>query len=152
MPRFVLPRAALLAASLALAAPAGAETDADHVTATELRNEIAAALQSVADYTAQERDEALAAAREGLNALDAEIARRQAALRADWAGMSEEAHTETARALARLQTARNRLGERMGALQAGAASAWDELQAGFSGAFDALADAWAEEDSARAPE
>lgn len=145
-------RAALLIGALALCAPmAQADDDSDaHGTAAEMRNEIGEALQAVAAYSAQERDEAIAAARTGLDRLDAEIARRQQALREDWSDMTEEARADASRAIGALQGARNRLGERLGALQAGTASAWDELQQGFAGAFDALSKAWNDEDASRA--
>ena len=57
-------------------------------------------------------------------------------MRENWAEMSDAAR-ETAEARLRdLRQARNRLGERYGALESGASSAWDELKTGFS-------DAWA---------
>jgi chromosome segregation ATPase len=137
-------RAAGLSALLALPA-AAQETDAQ-TTPDEVRAEISDAMDAVATYSAQERDEALAEARAALDRLDAEIARREQALREGWSEMSE-ATRETAQARLRdLQQARNRLGERYGALESGASSAWDELTTGFADAWGAFSEAWSAAD------
>ena len=136
-------RGAALAAALALSAPAAAAQDTrTHTTADEMRAEISQAMEAIATYSVQERDRALADARQALDRLDAEIEQREQALRETWAEMSEAAR-ETARArLQDLRKARNRLGERYGALETGASSAWDELRTGFSDAWIAFSGAW----------
>lgn len=135
-----------VAVTVAFALPAAAQ-DQDALTTTdEVRTEISEAMNAIAAYSAQERDQALAEAREALNRLDAEIARREQALRENWADMSDAAR-ETAQARVQdLRDARNRLGERYGALQAGASSAWDELQAGFSDAWTTFSESWSASD------
>ncbi|WP_371038596.1 hypothetical protein [Rhodosalinus sp. FB01] len=141
-------RGAVAALALGCAALPAAAQDTDALTTTEeVRAEIAEAMDAVAAYSEQERDAALTRAREALDRLDAEIARREQALRENWAEMSEEAR-ETARdQLRELRAARNRLGERFGALQAGADSAWDQLKDGFADAWDAVAEAWSADDN-----
>lgn len=110
----------------------------------EVRSELSEAMQALGDYTAQERDEALAAAREALDRADAEIERQEQALRENWAEMSEAAREDAAARLEDLREARNQLGERFGALRAGADSAWDDLTQGFSNAWDSFSDAWSD--------
>jgi ribosomal protein S20 len=133
-------RAVGLAALLAV--PATAQDTNGQTTPEEVRTEISQAIEAIAAYSEQERDEALAEAREVLDRLDAEIAEREQALRENWADMSAAAQ-ETAQArLQELRDARNRLGERFGALEAGASAAWDELKDGFTSAWSAFSDAW----------
>jgi len=133
---------ALVAAVAAFAMPAAAQDEAALTTTDDVRAEISEAMSAIAAYSEQERDEALAQVREALNRLDAEIERREEALRQNWAEMSGAAR-ETARAgLRDLRTARNRLSERYGALMTGATGAWEELKTGFSGAWDAFSEAW----------
>lgn len=144
-------RLAPLAAACCLAAPLAAQEAGDTpalTTSEEVRTEISEAFDAIADYTAQERDEALADAEAALADLDAEIARREQALRENWSEMSASARARARDQLAELRAARNRLGERYGALQAGAESAWDELKEGFGDAWDAFSAAWEEEDGA----
>jgi len=136
------------AALLAVAsAPALAQDDNAALTTTDdVRAEVSEAMDAIADYSEQERDEALSKAREALARLDAEIERREQALRENWSDMSDSAQ-DTARArLKDLREARNTLSERYGALQSGASSAWDELKSGFSDAWTAFSDAWSDAD------
>lgn len=147
MTAFNVIRVATVVALLSL--PAAAQDSGALTTADEVRAEISEAMDAIADYSEQERDQALAEAREALNRLDAEIERREQALRDNWADMSGAAR-ETAQArLQNLRAARNRLGERYGALETGTNNAWDELKTGFSDAWSAFSDAWraADEDT-----
>jgi len=129
-----------------LAVPAAAQDTDALTTSEEVRTEISQAMDAIAAYSEQERDQALAEAREALNRLDAEIERREQALRENWAEMSNAAR-ETAEARLRdLRQARNRLGERYGALQSGTSNAWDELKTGFSDAWTAFSEAWSAAD------
>ena len=137
---FTMLRAAVIAVLLAV--PAAAQDVDALTTAEDVRTEISEAMHAIAAYSEQERDQALAEAREALNRLDAEIERREQALRENWAEMSD-AVRETAEARLRdLRQARNRLGERYGALQSGTSNAWDELKTGFSDAWAAFSEAW----------
>ncbi|SEP12886.1 hypothetical protein SAMN04490248_12738 [Salinihabitans flavidus] len=145
-------KAGVAAVALSVVAlPAAAQDDDDGLTTTqELRAEVSETMEAIVDYSAQQRDQALAQGREMLNQLDAEIARREQALRENWSEMSEAAQ-ETARERMRdLRQARNALGERFGALQSGASDVWSDLKAGFSDAWDRFSDAWsaADEDAA----
>ncbi|MBD3676847.1 MAG: hypothetical protein HUJ27_00405 [Rhodobacteraceae bacterium] len=128
------------------ALPAVAQDQAELTTAKDVRIEIAEAMEAVGEYSAKQRDEAIAAAEDALARVDAEIERREEALRENWADMSETAR-ETARVrLQDLRAARNELGESYGALQNATSSGWDELTDGFSRAWDAFYDAWTEAD------
>jgi len=143
-------RAALLAAGIALAAPvlaapafaAGGDDTPGLTTSQEVRKEISQAVDAVGDYAAQERRQALSSARAAMERLDAELDRRQDALRENWNDMSAAAREEARAAMRDLRQARNRLGERYGALEAGADSAWDELTEGFVEAYRDLSELW----------
>jgi len=128
--------------ALLLAAPAAAQDATDPTTMSEVRAEIAEAVDSIAAYSAQERDAALTEARAVLKRLDTEIERREQVLRENWAEMSGTARATAEDRLRDLRQARNTLGERYGALESGVNSAWDELKIGFSGAWTAFSDAW----------
>lgn len=143
-------RGLLVAAAFCVALPALAQDNTDMTTTDEVRTEISEAMDAIAAYSEQQSDEALTEAREALNRLDAEIERREQALRESWAEMSDTAREAAQARLRDLRQARNRLGERYGALESGASSAWDELTSGFSDAWDAFSEAWtaADEDAA----
>jgi len=137
---------ALAAVVAAFALPAVAQDAGAMTTTDEVRAEISQAMESVAAYSGQERDQALAKARAALTRLDAEIERREEGMRENWAEMSDAAR-ETARAgLEEMREARNGLSERYGALATGASGAWDELKTGFSDAWGVFSEAWSDAD------
>ncbi len=130
------------ALSCALALPALGQDDAKPTTVEDVRAEVSEAMEAVAEYSAQERDEALATVRETLDRLDTEIERREETLRENWADLDDAAKEAGREQLRSLRQARNELGERYGALQESTSSAWDELMAGFANAWDAFSDLW----------
>jgi len=129
------------AAISCVALPALAQDDTA-TTADDVRAEISEAMDAIADYSEQESERALTEAREALNELDAEIERREEALRENRSEMSDAARESARARMQDLREQRNRLGERFGALQAGTSSAWDELKAGFANAWAAFSEAW----------
>lgn len=141
-------RALILAAILAtsLAAPtvalAAQEQEAATISADQVQEEAAQAMQALANYTAQERDQALSAARKAMQQLDQQIDQREDALRDQWADMSTAAREQAKASLAQLRQTRNALGERYGALESGMDSAWNELRDGFTSAYEAVVEAW----------
>lgn len=140
-------RGILSAAALALASatPALAQDDDGLMTTKELKAEISEAMAAVAEYSEQERDQALTTAQEAMTRLDAEIARREQALRENWADMTEAAREEASARMTDLRAARNTLSERYGALKAGTSSAWDELKTGFADAWTAFSGVWTDD-------
>jgi chromosome segregation ATPase len=140
---------ALAAGVAAFALPAAAQDTGALTTTDDVRTEISQAMEAIAAYSEQERDQALAEARAALARLDAEIDRREETMRMNWAEMSD-ATRDTARARLRdLREARNRLSERYGALETGASGAWDELKTGFSAAWGAFSAAWTAADEGK---
>lgn len=137
-----------VAAAVALISMPAAAQDADAITTADtVRAEIAEAMAAVSSYSEQERDRALAEARDALDRLDAEIDRRERVLRENWAEMSAASRQTAEEQLTQLRQARNRLGERYGALEAGTSNAWDALTGGFAEAWTAFSDAWTAADS-----
>ncbi len=118
----------------------------DLVTSEEVKTDISQAMEAVGKYSVQEKDEALAAVREGLQDLDAEIDRREAALRESWDSLEDGARDEYAEAVSDLRAARNHLGERVGALEAGSEDAWGDLTEGFTRAYADFKARWKEAD------
>lgn len=136
-------QAGLLAAALSLASlSAHGTNDKEPTTASDARAEISETMQSIGEYSEEEREEALARAREALDRLDAEIEEEEEELRDNWADMSESAQEASRERLRDLRDARNELGEQFGALQASSASTWDELKGAFSEAWGDVTHTW----------
>ena len=122
--------------------PSMAQDKTSNITEKEVRTEISQAMDAIANYSNQERDQALAEARDALDKVDAEIERREHALQENWAEMSEAARKSARSSLKDLRKARNNLAQRYGALEAGTSNAWDELKSGFSAAWKEFSEAW----------
>jgi hypothetical protein len=138
----ILRGAAFMAVVAFTVLPAVAQDEDEMTSAQKMRAEISEAMEAIAAFSEQESAQALNETRVALDQLDAEIQQREQALREDWADMSADARKTASARLRDLREARNRLGERFGALQSGTSLAWDELQGGFSDAWTAFSDAW----------
>lgn len=128
---------------MAIATPSFAQDDSA-ARLEDVRVEVAEAIAAIEAYAEARRDEAVAEARASLRALDLAIAVLQREAREDWAEMTQELRDETDARLAAMQSALLDMAQRVGALHAGADTAWDELTLGLvaswmtlSGAIDA---------------
>lgn len=138
-----IPRTIFSASCVAcLATVSIAESPAGLTTEEEVRSEVSEAMVAVANYAEQERDAALTQAQSALVQLDAAIEAREQDLREGWSDMTDEAQDAARARMKDLRDARNVLGERYGALEAGSAGAWVELKDGFGNAWDAFIEAW----------
>lgn len=122
--------------------PMTTEQTADASAAEKAKMEISEAMDAIGDYTAEQREDALAAAREAMQDADAQIDRIDASLRDNWGEMSEEAREKAQASLHELREARYALSERYGELKAGASDTWDDLKAGFASAWSSVSQAW----------
>lgn len=135
-------------ATMALTAPAAfggtneASSSQQEVTMEKVQMKISKAFDTIANYSVEQRDEAVESISETLKEVDREIELLEARARVKWADMSEEAREETSDALQEVRKQRNVLGEKFGALQEGADSAWDDLKAGIAEAWNSLKSAW----------
>jgi len=135
----------LLLCACLLPALAGSAFAAHHLKdesgAGEVRKEAAQTLDALKHYGAQQRDEAVAAAKELLGKLDAKIDALQDRVDTRWEKLSESAKAETKQTLKELRKQRLEAAERLGSLKASSAGAWDEIKKGFSSSVDALSTA-----------
>jgi TolA-binding protein len=119
-----------------------AQQSEDETTLDEVQAEFSAAFASMGEFTADQRDAALAEMEETLRRLDERIDETEARVREEWADMSQAARERTSAALSDLRRQRNRLSEAYGALSQGASSAWDNVVAGVQDGWTDLERAW----------
>jgi len=129
--------AILSAVALTFAGQAVAQTEPD-AGLEDVRTQVAEAMDAIAAYSVAQREAAIAEARAALDAMDAAVAARQQEMREEWAQMTEAAREDANERLAELQSALIGLAERVGTLQAGADSAWNELNGGLVAAWGEL--------------
>jgi len=124
-------------APLLLAGAATAQTD-EAPSLEQVRENVAEAMEAIAAYSEAQREAAAAEARTALEQMDAAVAARQREMREAWAELTEPAREDANARLAELQSALVDLAERVGTLQAGADSAWVELNEGLLAAWGEL--------------
>ncbi|WP_025897001.1 hypothetical protein [Sneathiella glossodoripedis] len=140
--------AAILASTpaMALASNSTSGSSDDAITVEQVQKKLNKTFNSIADYSAEQRDEAIASTREALNEIDEEIEALEARTRENWAEMKVETREQTAAALSEVRSQRNALAEKFGALQQSSDSAWEEIKDGFAQAWRDLKTAWQDAD------
>ena len=135
--------AGLLGVAL-IAAPGLAQEEPEPTSLDEVQADFSEAFASIGEFTADQRDAALAALEETLARLDTRIEETEARVREDWSEMSAATQERTAAALQELRQERNQLSESYGALAQGAETAWDDLMAGVRAGWAEVGTAWNE--------
>ncbi|MCR9112056.1 MAG: hypothetical protein NXH84_02215 [Rhodobacteraceae bacterium] len=133
---------ALCVGLLALPLPVQAQQSDETTTFEDVQKEFSETFDTISEYTAQEREDALAAIDETLQRLDGRIEETEAAIRDQWSEMSQATREQTAATLKTLRERRNRLSEAVGALSQGAGNAWGDLMAGVRNGWNDLERAW----------
>jgi len=132
----------LIAQAPVMAAP---EQAADpEVDLQQLQDDWAAALDSLQDYSVDQRDAAVAKAGETLEQMDEQLAALQQRTDAEWAAMSAEARMTRTRLMRDLAAKRNELAEWYGGMKHSSAQAWGDVKDGFVDAYERLEIAWLE--------
>ena len=139
----------LLASALLAGWPALAEEDS---SATQVKEDTRALLDSLSHYTAEQRDQALERANEALARLDKRIEKLDARIRDRWENMDEENRQRAREHLEALREQRMKLAEWYGSMKTGAGQAWEEIKRGFTDAYQAFGQAWEESEQDLEPE
>ncbi len=116
---------------------AGGE-DGDQTSAADVRRELNETLQTLASYSADQRDAAVAKAKEALAKTDARIEQLQEKIERDWQPMSQEARKQAQETLKALRKQRTEIAEWYGGLKHSSANAWDEIKQGFAHSYSEL--------------
>lgn len=130
-------------ALLGLAPPSHAsQHEKDKTSAKAVRHEVADAAEAIKQYGADKRDEAAKKAQAALDALDARIEAMEARIDRNWDKMDKAAREQARSRLKALREERVEVAEWYGGLKNSTAEAWDQMKAGFSGAYTSLRRTW----------
>ena len=111
-------------------------------TSGDVKQETAEAYHTMLNFTVEQRDEAIAVAREKLDKLDARIDNMQNSLDKRWHKMTDAAQEKQQAALKALREKRNEVAEWYGGLRHSSADAWDRVKKGFSDSYERLEQAF----------
>lgn len=129
----------LTLALLSVGSLAMAEED---TSAAQVKEETRELIDSLANYTAEQRDLALKKSKEALAKLDERIQDLEAQVRDDWENMDQETRQQAREHLEALRERRMKLAEWYGSMKTGASQAWEEIKQGFTDAYEAFGRAW----------
>lgn len=123
------------------------EEHQETVTMKELKQETADVMNKLKDYSVEQRDDALEAAKSAMETVDKRINALEKSIDENWDDMSDAARTESREKMRMLRQQRVELAEWYGGLKEGSAKAWKEVKEGFGKAYSALQSAWHESDN-----
>ncbi|WP_439156307.1 hypothetical protein [Yoonia sp.] len=150
---FLLHTAALVCFGLfALSGPAHSQQSDTGATLEEVQAEFSEAFEAIGQFSARERDEALAALDDTLQQVDERIEETEQAVRDNWSEMSQATREQTAETMRTLRERRNQLSKAIGALSQGAGTAWGDLMEGVRSGWNDLELAWDDATAALTPE
>ena len=138
------PVAALLAFVLTfsgatvLSASSHKQDGKDETTAGDVKQKAGETYTALKEYSLEQRDEAVAAAKKRLKELDARIESMQQNLDENWQEMSQEARQRTRTTMKALRQQRQDVAEWYGGVQHSSAEAWEEVKKGFAASYDRL--------------
>ena len=143
--------AGVLTASLVLwahATPASSEDAANAATMVAeqtddvTREDVDQAMETIQDYSVEQRDEALQQGRTMLDNIDARIEDAEENIRENWNEMDESARERARAALSDMRQRREDVAEWYGGLRYSSGDAWEDVRQGFTDAYSNLLDAW----------
>lgn len=99
-------------------------------------------MQDIKQYSAAQKDQALAKAREGMTTLDRQIDQVQASIKKGWKNMSQDARLKKQSALGKLKEDRKQLQAQYEDLKSASAGNWEQAKIHFGNAWDSTRQAW----------
>jgi peptidoglycan hydrolase CwlO-like protein len=114
----------------------------DTVTSQDVKAETKELIDTLQQYTADQRDEAMKEAEQAMDKIDARIDELESRVDNNWDKMTQAAREKARANLKALRQQRNELSEWYGSFKTSSASAWEEMKKGFSDAYQALAESW----------
>ena len=119
------------------------ENPGGKTTAKDISRKAGETGRAIKDYTVEQRDEAIAQAKAGLDDLDRRIGRLETKLDNGWERMDEAARKKARATLNTLRKERNETAEWYGALKHASAESWEEVKSGFARSYEALKESFA---------
>lgn len=117
---------------------AASQNNDNKASATEVKQKTVEAYQALKDYTIEQRDQAVASAKQRLGEIDAKIDTLQSDLDRRWQTMNQTAREKTREVLRRLNREREQVAEWYGGMQHSSSDAWEDVKKGFADSYSRL--------------
>jgi len=114
----------------------------DTVTSRDVKAETKEMINTLQQYTIDQRDQAMKEAKQAMDNIDARIDELESRVDNNWDKMTQAAREEARANLKALRQQRNELSEWYGSFKNSSEDAWEQMKNGFSDAYQALSDSW----------
>ncbi len=121
---------------------AQAQSGNDTVTAQDVKKETQELINTLQQYTVEQRDQAVKETEQAIKKLDGRIDELETRVDDNWDNMTQAARQKARANLKALRKQRNELAEWYGSFKKSSAGAWEQMKKGFSDAYLALSDSW----------
>jgi TolA-binding protein len=132
----------IIVSAVGLSLTSCTQSDEDGTTAQDVEVETTQLISTIRQYTAEQRDEAIDEASQALEKLDGQINELESRIDRNWDTMSEQTRQQARDNLERLRERRSELADWYDDFRNSSAGAWDEMKAGFTGAYRVMSDSW----------
>jgi len=132
----------VITVALGLGLASCSKSDDDVVTAQDVEQETRDLKNTLRQYTANQRDEAVEEAGQALERLDGKIDELETRIDNNWESMSQQARQDARANLNRLREQRSELAGWYDNFSNSSAGAWDEMKKGFTDAYQVMSDSW----------
>ena len=119
-----------------------AQSGNDTVTAQDVKKETKQLINTLQQYTVDQRDQAVKEADQAIKKVDRRIDALESRVDNDWDQMTQTAREKTRANLKTLRRQRIELAEWYGSFKNSSEGAWEEMKKGFSDAYQAMSDSW----------
>jgi len=121
---------------------AQAQSGNDTVTAQDVDKETKELINTLQQYTAEQRDQAVTESKKALKKIDGRIDKLESRVDNNWDKMTQAARQKVRSNLKALRQQRNELAEWYGSFKNSSEGAWEQMKKGFSDSYQAMSDSW----------
>ncbi len=108
----------------------------------EVMKEIEEAASAIGDYSVDQKDKAIAEAKELMDKLDKSMEEAESSMKENWDSMEDSAKQNYELSKEEMDKQRKELADWLEKMQDSSADAWDDTQKGFADAHDSLSETW----------
>lgn len=113
-----------------------------HASGEEVKKEVNEAAEDIGAYTIEQKDAAVAKARELMEKLDKKTDALESSIEGNWDNLKQSTRENYQKSLKELRKQRNALSEWYGSMKHSSKEAWGEVKRGFSDTYDRLENAY----------
>ena len=113
-----------------------------HASGDKVKGEVKEAAAAIGEYSIEQKDAAVAKAKEMMKKIDGQIDSWEGRMHGNWAEMKQSSRDNYEKSLKNIRRQRNELSEWYGSMKQSSKEAWGDVKQGFANAYDSLANSY----------